>query len=199
MKLVRFMKSSTDSPLAKARAAAGGQHVVRPGDIIADRFGRMAAEEHAARMADLGEQRFGIVDRELDMFGGKAVGQGRRLGQQVVDHDDHAVLVPAVARGHAGGRAWRHCTSTRSSTCAAKSASSVIRIDWLDGIVLGLAEQVGGDPVGIVLAVGDDQDFARPGDHVDADHAVELALGFGDPGIAGAGDDIDRLRSARVP
>ncbi len=59
-------------------------------------------------------------------------------------------------------------------------------------IVFGLAEQVGGDPVGIVLAVGDHEDFARPGDHVDPDHAVKLALGFGDIGIAGAGDDIDR-------
>src|SRR3546814_6025396 len=35
--------------------------------------------------------------------------------------------------------------------------------------------------------------LARPGDHVDPDHAVELALGLGDPGVARAGDDIDGL------
>ena len=69
----------------------------------------------------------------------------------------------------------------------------MIRIDWRGGIVLGLAEQVGGDPVGIVLAVGDDEDFARPGDHVDADDAVELALGLGDLGVARADDHVDRL------
>ena len=36
-KLVRFMKSLTDK--RSARTAAGGEDVVRPGDIIADRFG----------------------------------------------------------------------------------------------------------------------------------------------------------------
>ena len=58
--------------------------------------------------------------------------------------------------------------------------------------MLGLAEQVGGDPLGIVAAIGDDHDLGWPCDHVDPDHAVELALGFGDPGIARAGDHIDR-------
>ena len=37
------------------------------------------------------------------------------------------------------------------------------------GVVLGLGEQVGGDPGRIVVLVGDDQHLGGPGDHVDAD------------------------------
>ena len=62
--------------------------------------------------------------------------------------------------------------------------------------MLGLGQQVGGDPVGIVAAVGDDQHFRRAGDHVDADGAEDLALGRRDIGVAGAddlGDRRDRL------
>ena len=62
--------------------------------------------------------------------------------------------------------------------------------------MLGLRQQVGGDPVRIVAAVGDDQHFRRAGDHVDADRAEHLALGGRDIGVAGAddlGDRRDRL------
>ena len=64
--------------------------------------------------------------------------------------------------------------------------------------MLGLGEEVGGDPVGIVVAVGDDQDLARAGDHVDADRAEHLALGGGDVGVArpdDLGDRRDRRRA----
>ncbi len=57
--------------------------------------------------------------------------------------------------------------------------------------MLGLAEQIGGDPFGIIVGIGDDQNFAGAGNHVDPDHAVELALGLGDPGVTRPGDDID--------
>ena len=77
-------------------------------------------------------------------------------------------------------------------------------------VVLGLGEQVGGDPGRIVVAVGDHHHLRRARHHVDADLAEHLALGGGDIGIAGA-DDLgdgrdalgavsergDRLRAAR--
>ncbi len=64
--------------------------------------------------------------------------------------------------------------------------------DRLAGFVmLGLAEQIGGDPFGIVAAIGDHHDLGRAPHHVDADHAIDLPLGLGDPGVAGAGDDVD--------
>ena len=60
------------------------------------------------------------------------------------------------------------------------------------GVMLGLAEQIGGDPVRIVAAIGDHQDFRRPGDGIDAHLAEHFALGGGDPGIAGAHDLVHR-------
>ena len=60
------------------------------------------------------------------------------------------------------------------------------------GVMLGLGQQVGGDPVRIVAAVGDHQHFRRAGDHVDADRAEHLALGGRDIGVAGADDLGDR-------
>ena len=66
------------------------------------------------------------------------------------------------------------------------------------GVVLGLRQQVGGDPLGIVVAVGDDQHFGRAGDHVDADRAEHLPLGRGDIGVAGADDLGDRAYRFRA-
>ncbi len=55
-------------------------------------------------------------------------------------------------------------------------------------IVLGLRQQVGGEPFRIVVLVGDDEHLRRAGDGVDADDAIDLPLGGGDVGIAGADD-----------
>ena len=56
--------------------------------------------------------------------------------------------------------------------------------------MLSLAEQVGGDDAGVTLAVGDDQDLAGTGHHVDADLAEDLLLGLGHELVAGADDLI---------
>ena len=64
------------------------------------------------------------------------------------------------------------------------------------GVMLGLRQQIGGDPVGIAGVVGEDQHLGRAGDHVDADVAEHQALGRGHIGVAGAddlGDRRDRL------
>ena len=58
--------------------------------------------------------------------------------------------------------------------------------------MLGLGQQVDGDPGGVLGGVGHHQDLRRSGDHVDADGAEHLALGGGDVDVAGADDLIDR-------
>ena len=70
---------------------------------------------------------------------------------------------------------------------------SVIRIDCALVIVLGLRQQIGGDPVRIGGPVGKDQHLRGTGDHVDADTAEHQPLGGGDIGIAGA-DDLRHRR-----
>ena len=59
--------------------------------------------------------------------------------------------------------------------------------------MLGLAEQIGGDPIRIVAAIGDHQNFRRPGDGIDAHLAEHFALGRCDIGIARAHDLVHRL------
>ena len=59
-------------------------------------------------------------------------------------------------------------------------------------VVLGLAEQVHRDPVGRRRAVGEHEDLARAGDHVDADRAEDAPLGARHVGVAGAGDLVHR-------
>ena len=56
--------------------------------------------------------------------------------------------------------------------------------------MLGLAQQVGSHPGGVALAVGQHQNLAGPGDHVDAHLAVDLPLGGGHIDVAGADDLI---------
>ena len=57
--------------------------------------------------------------------------------------------------------------------------------------MLGLAQQVGHDHLGIGGVVGDHQYLGRAGQQVDADAAVKLALGLGDIGISGPDQHVD--------
>ncbi len=76
----------------------------------------------------------------------------------------------------------------------------VHRVRELDGVgdedggrervVLGLADQVGGDVHRVGGGVGEDRDLGRARFGVDADLAGEVALGGGDPDVAGAGDHV---------
>ena len=60
-------------------------------------------------------------------------------------------------------------------------------------VVLGLREEVRGEPFRIGFIVGDHHDLRRACDGVDADRAEDLALGLRDIGVAGADDLRDRL------
>ena len=63
-------------------------------------------------------------------------------------------------------------------------------------VVLGLADQVGGDEPGVGRVVGDDGDLGGSGLAVDRHGALQVALGRGDVDVAGAGDEVDRLDRA---
>ena len=59
--------------------------------------------------------------------------------------------------------------------------------------MLGLAEEIHCDPVRIGLAVANDENFRRTGDHIDAHAAEYLSLGGRHIGVAGAHDLVDRF------
>ena len=46
-------------------------------------------------------------------------------------------------------------------------------------VVLGLGQEIGGDPARVAGLVGEDQDLGRSGNHVDAHSAEDDALGGG--------------------
>ncbi len=50
--------------------------------------------------------------------------------------------------------------------------------------MLGLREEVGGDPGGVGTGVGKDENFARPRQQIDGDVAEDLALGLDDIRVA---------------
>ncbi len=56
--------------------------------------------------------------------------------------------------------------------------------------MLGLGEQVGGDVGRVAAAVVDHQDFARPGNHVDADLTEDQLLGSCHVNVARPGDFV---------
>src|SRR6478672_11323723 len=52
----------------KARCAGSGEHVVRPGTVIADRLGGIPADENSPGMSQLREPLFGVIDGEFQML-----------------------------------------------------------------------------------------------------------------------------------
>ncbi len=63
--------------------------------------------------------------------------------------------------------------------------------------MLGLGQQVRGDPVGVVVRARHHHDLRGTRQGVDADHAVEAPLGGGDVGVARPHDLVHRLDRAR--
>ena len=74
----------------EARAARRRQYMVGTGDIVADRLGRMAAEEDRTRVANPLGQRIGVIERQFEMLGRDPVDQ-RQCLFPVGDQDDRAV------------------------------------------------------------------------------------------------------------
>ena len=124
------------------------------------------------------------------MLGRDAVDQRHRL-VPIADHDDRAMRVPAAARDR-GARQGGEVAFDRLRHLRGEFGV-VGDEDRLRGeVVLGLRQEVGGDPCGVVAAIGHHQDLRRAGDHVDADPAEDPALGRRDIGVAGPDDLVDR-------
>ena len=109
------------------------------------------------------------------------------------------MIAPIIAPARAGdvsARQGRKLPLDRAfdSTCEFGAVGDQDRLRR--GVMFGLRQKIGGDPLRIAGRVGDDQNFGRPGDHVDADDAEDPALGRRDIGVAGT-DDLRDRRDAR--
>src|SRR5262249_37769065 len=145
------------------------------GHIVADHLRRKAADEDRAGIVDERGQRVGFTRRYLEMLRCEAVNDRRRLGE-AANEDDRAETLPAGA-GERG--AWQDgkfgLDGLLHGACKIAIISDENGLRRL--VMLGLGEEVRGDPGWIVVTVGDNHDFRRTRDHVDADLAEDLALG----------------------
>ncbi len=147
------------------------------------------ADEDGAGAVEAVEQGAGVVDQQLEVFGGVVVGGGDH-GVAVVDEDDRAV----VGEGAGGDVAAREGLQLLGEGAAEGFDQGGVVGDGDragEDVVLGLGEQVGGDEGRVGAVVGEDQDLAGAGDAVDVDEPEDLALGGGDVGVAGADDLVD--------
>ena len=104
-------------------------------------------------------------------------------------------------RGEGAADRARPARSNSRSTASINAASGVTRMTCARRVMFGLAEQVGGDGGRVGAGVGDDHQFGRAGGQVDAGAAGERGderLGRRDPGVARAGDAVDRRDVARA-
>ena len=180
------------------RGPARRQHVIRARDVVAEHRGRVRTDEDRARVAHQRHEQRRVGAHQFEVFGRDRVGDIDRV-RRVVDE-------------HACGRRPRASTRLRRAASAATSNASSARStprrdlvvprderDRAARTVLGLREQVGRDPRRVDRVVGDDRDFGRTGEPVDADDAEHLPLGLGHVRVARPDDDVDRHGSISVP
>ena len=160
--------------------------------IVTERHRRPRADENGAGVADAIGDCAGVAGLNLEVFGGIGVDHVDALVEIVHQHDRG--LLPRQRRpdalGVPGGRHLRF----------EFGADGLRQLDRIGDqhrpgqrIVLGLADQVGGDVAGIGGVVGQDRDLGRAGLGVDADQSAQQSFGGHHVDVAGAGDQVDRL------
>ena len=184
------------SALGEARGARGGEHVVDPGDVVADRRRRPRADEHRARVADQWhEQR---RRRPSSARGARARSGSRRPSpapdrrRSACDRRTRSVASMSARRPAVGNqtrRARRRPRRRRRGPSDEHGGAA--------RAVLGLREEIGGDELGGALPSATTTTSDGPASAVDADDAGDLALGGGDVRVAGPDDDVDRAGWSR--
>ncbi len=158
--------------------------MVRPGRVVACRRHGVPSDEDRARGSDL-PRRFGVVAQHV--LGGEAVHEGQRLCLRSGD-DDGAVLEQRRGGGAGTRDGERHLAGHLLGVAPARGHQDRASVR----VVLRLSDQVGGHPGGR-HAVGEDDDFGRPG--VEVDGAVgrhQVLRGSHEP-VAGP-DDLVHAR-----
>ena len=126
------------------------------------------------------------------MLGGIGVDY-RDAGLEVVDQDDTGLPAGERRSDPLGVLGRGHAPDQRGFD----AVGQLLTVGDQDGrgerVVLGLTDQVRGDVLGVGAVVGQYGDLGRPGLGVDADDALQQALGRGDVDVARAGHHGDRF------
>ena len=163
--------------------------MVGAGTVVTQTLARESTQEDGARVAQQRLPFVGLAGADFQMFWRHAVADLAGFKHRArVDQSTSAF------QGSADDIASRHL---RQQTLDRRMHGGDVRSirtqqDALRQlVVLGLAEEVHGDPVGGCGAIGNDQDFTRPGDHVDAHLTKHAPLGAGHIGVARASDFVN--------
>ena len=160
--------------------------MIRTTDIVADRLGRVRPEKNRARVADAARQRLGVGALDLEVLRRDSIDERHRLLKRA-DHDDGTEIAPGGA-GNLGARQAcelrRHGALDHVRECLVVGDQDCLGA----GIVLGLRQKVGRDPIRMAAAVGEDQYLRGTRDHIDADLAEHQPLGRRHVGVAGTDD-----------
>ena len=168
------------------RRAGCRQRVVRPGRVIAERNGRVGADEDRAGVLHLRREPRRVVRDNEQVLGREVVRDVHRLRHVVSDHDaavgraDDVGALQAVDQRLElvldpvrEGRRIGHQHAPRKR------------------VMLELRRQVGGDEVGARRAIGDDHHLGRTRDAVEADRTEDLALRERHVDVSGPRDHVD--------
>ncbi|MNV43349.1 hypothetical protein D3C71_1350600 [compost metagenome] len=168
------------------------------GGVVAQRLGRPTTDEDRPGGGDLLDQTFRLLGLDRQVLGTIEVGHFTSLSH--VGHADGAGL---GQRGVGDRRAGQglHLTFNLGDDLVQGGAAVGHQQNLGVGVVLGLAQQVGGDDLEVGVAVGDDQQFRRSRRHVlrrTVRQAGRIALGLGHIGVAGPEQLIDGFDHARL-
>ena len=148
----------------------------------------MRTDEDGAGVAHAGGDVGGVAGLDLEVLGGIRV-DDVEAGVDVVDEDDARLRALEGLGDPLGVLRGRR----RGGRAAVGAVGELLAVGDEDRrgerVVLGLADEVGGDVVGVGGVVGEDRRSRSAGLGVDADEALEQALGGDDPDVAGAGDE----------
>ena len=166
--------------------------MVRACAVVAQTHRRKGSHEDRPGVADPQGHRAGIAGLDLEVLGGIGVDH-RDAGRDVVDQDD-----PGLPTGQRGGHPLGvlgrgHPAYQRGFDTGGKILAVGDEHRRGKNVVLGLADQIRGNMLGIGAVVGQHRNLGRPRLGVDTDHALQQALGGGDVDVARTGDQSDRF------
>ena len=159
--------------------------MVHAGIVVADRFGRSRTQKHGARVSDVAQAGPWVPHQEFDVFRGDTIGQPDAFAQVLHHHNRTEVaqgLSDGVAAVQAGDLPFDFVRDPPGEVDARRDADGGFEA----AAVFGLGQQVRGDVSGVGGFVGQNDDFAGAGDHVDIDGSEDQLFRDLDGGVAGA-------------
>ncbi|MNS84034.1 hypothetical protein D3C72_1178460 [compost metagenome] len=175
----------------ESRCAVGRDNMIRSCKIIPYRLRAVRAEEDCPGILHQTEVSHRLLDHQLQMLRRQPV---NHLDSFLygIHHQDHAITVNRSG-GNLPPRQLRQLALhfSRARLCEVRRSCHENGRGHL--VMLGLGQQVGGHIGRVRAVIGQNGDFAWPGDAVDIDSAVHLALRQRDEDVARAADLVYRL------